>query len=165
VTHIQVNNISASSIVLLIELAIPNASEAPGSLIAVMGTVFLSLSVSSNITSTLLISGQLLRHRRALHRVGLESSVPYTGIIAVIAESGALYSGCGLIYIPLYARNLSSQFAVSALYVSLGVQVKPLTWSSLRRTLLTIYFFGSVDYACHRHHTNSSRYCHRPYLS
>jgi len=109
-----------SSIVLLIELAIPNASEAPGSLIAVMGTAFLSLSVSSNITSTLLISGQLLRHRRALRRVGLESSVLYTGIIAIIAESAALYSGCGLIYIPLYARDLSSQFAVSALYVSLG---------------------------------------------
>ena len=112
VTHIQVNNTPASSIVLLVKMAIPGASEAPESLISVMGTVFLSLSVSSNIISTLLISGKLLRDRWAHHRAGVQTSELYTRMFAIIFESAALYLGCGLIYIPLYAKNLSSQFAV-----------------------------------------------------
>jgi len=110
----------ASSIALLVQVGIPGASFAPGGLISDLGTAFLSLSVSSNIISTLLIAGQLFRHQWALRQTGIQDNGLYTRIFAVIAESAALYSGCGLIYIPLYARNLSSQYAVSALYASLG---------------------------------------------
>jgi hypothetical protein len=91
-------------------------------LVSDFGTAFWSISVSLNVISTLLIAGQLLWHQRSLRQAGLQHSDQYTGIVAVLAESAALYSICGLIYIPLFARNLTLQYPFSALFNSAAVQ-------------------------------------------
>lgn len=91
-------------------------------LISDLGTAFWSISVSLNVISTLLIAGRLLWHQRSLRQIGLQHSNQYTDIVAVLAESAALYSICGLIYIPLFALNLSLQYPFSALFNSAAVQ-------------------------------------------
>lgn len=107
----------ASSLALLIETARPGATFGQ-SLISDFGTAFWSISVSLNVISTLLIAGQLLWHRRSLRRAGLKESDQYLTIAAILAESAALYSVSGLIYIPLFARDLALQYPFSALFNS-----------------------------------------------
>jgi len=106
-----------SSIVLLVETARPGAGFG-NPLISKFGTAFWSISVSLNVISTILIAGMLLYHDRKLRRLGFQGNGPYTGIAAVLAESAALYSICGLIYIPLFARNMDLQYPFSPLFIS-----------------------------------------------
>lgn len=106
-----------TSIALLIETAKPGAVFGV-KLISDFGTAFWSISVSLNVVSTILIAGMLLWHDKKLRRLGFQGSGPYIGIAAVLAESAALYSVFGLIYIPLFARNLSLQYPFSPLFIS-----------------------------------------------
>jgi len=85
-------------------------------LVSDFGTAFWSISVSLNVTSTILIAGQLIWHQRTLRRAGIPQSDQYMSIVAILAESAALYSICGLIYIPLFARDLTLQYPFSALF-------------------------------------------------
>jgi len=115
--------IIGSSIVLLVETARPGAGFG-NPLISKFGTAFWSISVSLNVISTILIAGMLLYHDRKLRRLGFQGNGPYTGIAAVLAESAALYSICGLIYIPLFARNMDLQYPFSPLFISAAVSQK-----------------------------------------
>ena len=65
-----------------------------------------SLSISLNITLTLLISGRLLFIRnRVKMSLGAHQAKIYTSLAAMLVESAALYSVTGLIFIVSYARN------------------------------------------------------------
>jgi len=107
----------ASAIALLIETARPGAVFGMV-LISDFGTAFWSISVSLNVISTILIAGYLVWHQRSLRSAGLGQADRYIGIAAILAESAALYSICGLIYIPLFARDLALQYPFSALFNS-----------------------------------------------
>lgn len=65
----------------------------------------------------------LMYHDRKLRRLGFQGSGPYTGIATVLAESAALYSICGLIYIPLFARDSILQYPFSPLFNSAAVRI------------------------------------------
>jgi hypothetical protein len=121
-THCSTNVIVGTSIALLIETAKPGAVFGV-KLISNFGTAFWSISVSLNVVSTILIAGMLLWHDKKLRRLGFQGSGPYIGIAAVLAESAALYSVFGLIYIPLFARNLSLQYPFSPLFISAAVRI------------------------------------------
>ena len=112
-----------SSIALIAETAKPGAMFG-AKLISEFGIAFWSISVSLNVISTLLIAGQLLWHQRALRRLGIQDNGQYTGVVAVLAESAALYSICGLIYIPLFARNMTLQYPFSPLFLSAAVRIE-----------------------------------------
>ncbi|KAJ7705445.1 hypothetical protein B0H17DRAFT_668545 [Mycena rosella] len=108
----------ATGLALLIETGKPGGTFGAG-LVAPFGTVFWSTSVALNIVVTLLISIKLLRqHRRigALQIRGPDRSYP--DIVAIFVESAALYSICGLIYIPLFAIDTPLQYPFSALLAS-----------------------------------------------
>jgi len=106
-----------TSIALLVETAIPGAAFG-NRLVSDFGTAFWSISVSLNVISTILIAGMLMYHDRKLRRLGFQGSGPYIGIAAVLAESAALVSIFGLIYIPLFAKNMALQYPFSPLFIS-----------------------------------------------
>jgi hypothetical protein len=93
-------------------------------LISNLGTAFWSISVSLNVVSTLLIAGQLIWHQRTLRQAGFRHGNQYMTIAAILAESAALYSIAGLIYIPLFARDLTLQYPFSALFNSMAVRIE-----------------------------------------
>ncbi|KAF9477151.1 hypothetical protein BDN70DRAFT_881503 [Pholiota conissans] len=70
-----------------------------------LGIAFHSCSVAMNIIATALIAGKLLYQRKLIKELGGEHSMEYLSASAIFAESGALYSITGIIYIPLYATN------------------------------------------------------------
>jgi len=107
----------ASAIALLIETAKPGAVFGMV-LISDFGTAFWSISLSLNVISTTLIAGKLMWHQRSLRQAGIPQSDQYMSIAAILAESAALYSISGLIYIPLFARDLTLQYPFSALFNS-----------------------------------------------
>ncbi|OSX62053.1 hypothetical protein POSPLADRAFT_1046515 [Postia placenta MAD-698-R-SB12] len=87
-----------------------------GDAVVHFGTAFWSLSVALNVLATLLIAGRLLYRRRNLFGGFSASSSRYTFAVSVVTESAALYTICGLIYIPLYAVNSVLQYPFSALF-------------------------------------------------
>ncbi|KAJ6545290.1 hypothetical protein B0H19DRAFT_1266748 [Mycena capillaripes] len=84
----------ATGIGLLVEVAKPGGTLGQVAVIN-FGTPFWSLSVTTNILSTLLIAGRLT--------------------CPIFAESAALYALAALIYIPLFARNITLQYPFSAI--------------------------------------------------
>ncbi|KAF9014143.1 hypothetical protein BDQ17DRAFT_1231049 [Cyathus striatus] len=71
-----------------------------------LGVSFHSCSVVLNVLVTILITGKLLYHRRLVHGLlGEDHCKTYMSLVAVFAESGALYSIIGIVYIPLYATG------------------------------------------------------------
>jgi hypothetical protein len=114
---------SASAIALLIETAKPGAVFGMV-LISDFGTAFWSISLSLNVISTTLIAGKLMWHQRSLRQAGIPQSDQYMSIAAILAESAALYSISGLIYIPLFARDLTLQYPFSALFNSAAVRIE-----------------------------------------
>nr|VWP02598.1 N/A [Ganoderma boninense] len=68
---------------------------------------------------TLLIAGRLWYHHRQARKIKALEDTPYSSIITIIVESAALYSLCGIVYIPLVVRTLPAQFPVTALIGSL----------------------------------------------
>ena len=131
----ELNMTSVSSLSALVESARPGAVRFQN-LITNVGITYLSLSVSLSVISTLLIARQLLRHRRALRQIGISDGGFYTRVLVIFVESAALYSICGLIYIPIFATNHNLLDPLSILWSSTAViqQVYRL-W----RKLLTIF--------------------------
>jgi hypothetical protein len=90
-----------------------------------LGVAFHSCSVAINIIATALIAGRLLYQRRLIKQLGGDHSQEYLSASAIFAESGALYSITGLVYIPLYGVDspLIYVFAplLEAASVSLGI--------------------------------------------
>ena len=86
------------------------------------GISYWSISVSINIIVTTLIVGRLLYFRsRTLHVVNKEQAQTYTGIVAMLVESAALYSVTGLIFIISYALDNMIQHVM--MHVLAHVQV------------------------------------------
>ena len=102
--------LSATGIGFLIETAKPGSEFGQASIID-FGTPFWSLSVSTNVLSTLLIAARLATRRRVLDAPG----------VAIFLESAALYAVCAIMYIPMFALDIPLQFPFSALLVSAAV--------------------------------------------
>ncbi|KAF8909346.1 hypothetical protein CPB84DRAFT_1509098 [Gymnopilus junonius] len=110
-----------------------------------LGVGFHSCSVALNVITTSLIAGRLLYQRQRVKDLGDGHSQQYLSLMAVFAESGALYSIAGLIYIPLYSRNSNLVFvfapiveaasgiapALIILRMALGVAVSKQTQAQL----------------------------------
>ncbi|KAJ7781726.1 hypothetical protein DFH07DRAFT_728698 [Mycena maculata] len=108
----------ATGIGLLVEISKPGAAFGQVAVID-FGTPFWSLSVTTNVLSTILIAGRLTYRRRAMYRIQ-QNQENYrvhsnTTASAIFAESAAMYAIVALIYIPLFARNLTLQYPFSAL--------------------------------------------------
>ncbi|KAJ7182736.1 hypothetical protein C8R43DRAFT_1083654 [Mycena crocata] len=99
---------------LLVEVSKPTGVLGESSVID-FGTPFWSLSVTTNVLSTLLIAGRLAYCRRRRHGAEQVGRHSHTSTSAIFAESAALYAVVALIYIPLWARNLALQYPFSAL--------------------------------------------------
>jgi len=86
----------SSSIVLIVEIALPNSS-----LLALdLGEVWYVLSVTINLYATIAIVGKLLWQRKSIVAVlGPVHSGVYIGIISMLIESAALYSVFGVIFL------------------------------------------------------------------
>ncbi|KAI9060761.1 hypothetical protein FKP32DRAFT_1577299 [Trametes sanguinea] len=105
----------ATGIALLVNTAKPAASLVQADIIHFQ-TAFYCLSISLNIITTLLIAGRLwYQHRQVKSLRAPSAHWDYTSIIAIVVESAALYSICGIIYIPLVVRQLPLQFPITAL--------------------------------------------------
>ncbi|KAJ7182735.1 hypothetical protein C8R43DRAFT_12207 [Mycena crocata] len=103
---------------LLIATGQPGGTFGSG-LVGPFGTAFWSTSVALNVIVTLLISTKLLRQHRRLSALHITpAGRTYPDIVAIFVESAALYSICGLIYIPLFAMNTPLQYPFSALLAS-----------------------------------------------
>ncbi|KAJ7506559.1 hypothetical protein B0H11DRAFT_1971785 [Mycena galericulata] len=108
----------ATGIGLLVEISKPGG--AFGQLAVInFGTPFWSLSVTTNVLSTILIAGRLTYRRRVIYGVHQDQddhrAHSNTTASAIFAESAAMYAIVALIYIPLFARNLTLQYPFSAL--------------------------------------------------
>jgi hypothetical protein len=100
---------------LLVQISKPHATLGQTAVVN-FGTPFWSLSVTTNVLSTILIAGRLMYRRRAMRRNQQEyGRHSPTSISAIFAESAALYAVSALIYIPLFARKLPLQYPFSAL--------------------------------------------------
>jgi len=113
----------ATGIGLLIQTAKPGAVFGQANVIN-FGTPFWSSSVATNVISTLLIAGRLLYRRRMLRDTtrgyGATQLRMYTSTVAIFAESAALYAICAIIYIPMFAKNITLQYPFSALLGSMS---------------------------------------------
>lgn len=108
--------------VLLANTAKPAAS-LDGSTVINYQTAFYSLSVSLNILCTIFIAARLWAQHRNIKQFRAASSWSYSSVIAIVVESAALYSICGIIYVPLVVRALPQQFPVTAVIGSLSVSL------------------------------------------
>ncbi|OSC99582.1 hypothetical protein PYCCODRAFT_1438145 [Trametes coccinea BRFM310] len=105
----------STGIALLVNTAKPAATLVQADIIHFQ-TAFYCLSISLNILTTLLIAGRLwYQHRQVKSLRAPSAHWDYTSIIAIVIESAALYSVCGIIYIPLVVRQLPLQFPITAL--------------------------------------------------
>ncbi|KAI0697524.1 hypothetical protein C8T65DRAFT_518499, partial [Cerioporus squamosus] len=106
----------AVSTALLIFTAHPSASIFESHIIQLQ-TAFYCLSISLNTICTVLITGMLWYRQCDLKRNGfLHSTSPsLAGVIAVIVESAALYSICGIITIPTLVKQLPLQSVMNTL--------------------------------------------------
>ncbi|KAJ7489354.1 hypothetical protein FB451DRAFT_1125682 [Mycena latifolia] len=112
------SSLQVTGLGLLIETGKPGGTFGAG-LVVPFGTAFWSTSVALNVIVTLLISIKLLRQHRRMSSLQVKrTDRSYTDIVAILIESAALYSICGLIYIPLFAINTSLQYPFSALLAS-----------------------------------------------
>ncbi|KAL1941007.1 hypothetical protein VTO73DRAFT_7643 [Trametes versicolor] len=82
-------------------------------------TAFYCLTISMNILCTLFIAGRLWYQQRLMKQYGNSAAWGYSEVIAVVIESAALYSACGILYIPLIINKLPLQFPITALIGSL----------------------------------------------
>lgn len=90
--------------------------------ITVLGVAFHVCSVALNLIATSLIAGRLLYHRANIRQLGGDDGRVYLTLSAVFAESGALYSTAGVIYIPLYAINSPLIYAFAGLLEAASVR-------------------------------------------
>jgi len=77
-----------------------------GPLTTVFATCWFAFSISINIIGTLAIVSRLLWKRREINAIlGEEYSKAYTGVVAMLVESAAMYSVLGIIFISTYIRR------------------------------------------------------------
>jgi len=77
------------------------------------------------VIATSLIAGKLLYHRHIMRAIGNpdggEHGRRYLSLLAVFAESGALYTITAIVYIPLYAINSDFVFVWAAVLEAAAV--------------------------------------------
>jgi hypothetical protein len=103
----------------VIESAKPGAAQ--NAFFSKLIIAYISLSVALNVILTLLSAGRLLSHQWTLSRAGMRDSGIYTKISTVLAESAALYTVIGLIYVSLFAQKLEIQDPFSNLWFMAAV--------------------------------------------
>jgi hypothetical protein len=122
------SNTTATGIGLLVQTAKPGAVFGQANVIN-FGTPFWSLSVATNVLSTILIAGRLLYRRRMLRDTtggyGATQLRMYTSTVAIFAESAALYAICAIVYIPMFVKNIPLQYPFSSLLGSMSVCSEP----------------------------------------
>lgn len=85
---------------------LPHGNFFGGSAVKV-ATAFYVITVSLNVVLTGLICGRLLRVSKLVSSsLGKESAKMYTGAIAILVESSALYSALGIMYLVPYALGV-----------------------------------------------------------
>ena len=100
--------------------------------IVLLGVGFHACSVALNVIATSLIAGRLLRQRANIRGLGGDDGRLYLTLSAVFAESGALYSVAGLVYIPLYATSSPLIFVFAGLLEAASVcSPSKLSWVHL----------------------------------
>ncbi|KAI9060762.1 hypothetical protein FKP32DRAFT_1013146 [Trametes sanguinea] len=106
----------ATGVILLLDTAKPTATLVAADVIHFQ-TAFYCMSISLNIFTTLLIAGRLWYQQRQMKALTAVPSArwDYTSVIAIFVESAALYSICGIVYIPLVVRQLPLQYPITAL--------------------------------------------------
>ncbi|KAL7278322.1 hypothetical protein ACG7TL_008298 [Trametes sanguinea] len=106
----------ATGVLLLLDTAKPTATLVAADVIRFQ-TAFYCMSISLNILTTLLIAGRLWYQQRQMKALAAVPSArwDYTSVIAIFVESAALYSICGIVYIPLVVRKLPLQYPITAL--------------------------------------------------
>ena len=110
---------TATGIGLLIESAKPGATFGQAPVID-FGTPFWSLSVALTIICTILIGGKMIQRRQVAKSSGRVGD-SFLVDLEIFAESAALYAIAGIIYIPLFARDIPLQFPFSSLLGSASV--------------------------------------------
>ena len=94
-----------------------------------LGVAFHSCSIALNVLATSLIAGKLLYQRHLVRKISQSHGGPYLSLTAVFAESGAIYSITGLVYIPLYATSSPYIYPFAALLEAASVSISPLAIS------------------------------------
>ena len=102
-SHMSTDHNSAASGITGIGLF--HEQEAKHKLVVDLGIAFHSTSVALNVIATALIAGRLLRQSKIIRDYNVDHGRQYISLVAVFAESGALYTISGLVFIPLYAMN------------------------------------------------------------
>jgi hypothetical protein len=121
----------ASGITLLV-LTSRAGSQTGTQIITHIGTVTWSTSVALNVLCTILISGRLISHQRRLSVLTSGNSAgtrnrrksgDYLSVAAIFAESAALYSIVGIIYIPIFGTNSALEPPLATLWGSVAVRL------------------------------------------
>ncbi|KAF5392483.1 hypothetical protein D9757_002200 [Collybiopsis confluens] len=100
------------SILLIYESAKPGANFFVGHSLN-YGIIYPSFTIGLNIIVTALICIRLISIRKEVSKIlGSGCAKMYTGIMAILVESAALFTGFGIIYVILYARKSSSSIAL-----------------------------------------------------
>lgn len=100
-----------------------------------LGVVFHTCSVTLNIIATGFIAGRLMYQRKLVKALGGEHSKEYLSASAIFAESGALYSISGLIYIPLYGINSPLIYVFAAPLEAAAVSLRILLCDNYQATV------------------------------
>jgi hypothetical protein len=101
-----------TSIALLVETANPKQG-VYGQLTIDFATCWFAFSISINAIATIAIVARLLWKRREIKSIlGEEHSKAYTGVVAMLVESAAIYSIFGIIFISTYFRRSPASFLI-----------------------------------------------------
>ncbi|KAI0797695.1 hypothetical protein C8Q75DRAFT_801621 [Abortiporus biennis] len=85
------------------------------------GVPYSSLTVAVNVVVTVFICYRLFVMRRWMQSFGMDETDVYTGIAAMMIESAAPVTICGIMYIVTYAKNIPSAIAFAIVYGSATV--------------------------------------------
>jgi hypothetical protein len=110
-----------TSIALLVETRMPSQGVF-GPLTLDFAICWYIFSISINVIATIAIVGRLLWKRRAINAVlGEKQSQSYTGPVAMLIESAAMYSIVGIIFIGCYFRQNPAGYVILPLLGTLEV--------------------------------------------
>ena len=100
---------------------LPNGNFFGGSA-AKVATAFYVITICLNIVLTGLICGRLLRVSKLVcSSLGKESAKMYTGAVAILVESSALYSVFGIMYLVPYALGAPTADVFGQLWTKMSV--------------------------------------------
>ncbi|KAI0786591.1 hypothetical protein C8Q75DRAFT_258851 [Abortiporus biennis] len=101
----------------LFEGAVPNSSYFEKNAVN-FGVPYNSLTVATNVLVTIFICYRLFIVRRRMKAIGMDDKDTdvYTGVAAMMIESAAPVTICGIMFIVTYSKNISSAIAFAGIY-------------------------------------------------